>query len=928
MTPGLEAAVVKLALDAAGSEAPMSRADVASDLTAFLDDSAEGRAILARFKDNRIDRRVIQRMVDASKDAETCPTVMMDSLRYKWVTYGNIKAYFDDLFAAAVNHGMADWNPVYNEALDDGDQPFDPLDKESWVIDWNAGALSKVMGMDELGATMKLGGSSSSMRASDSHRIMPVDALASVNEAQKAVAERVRVLRRIKEISSDSTHFTLAVPALFDGQKCPIMVIYKSTSAECPAAWKPVPGSSMAKYFDFRVNGKQVPWMWEVSPHGGMTRELFLKLTKHIVVPCIARPDPHAADGRNLPSMCVHDGAHDHNDASARQLMLEENVGGHQNPPNTTSKTQFHDAAEDGFSTVQTKHLPEAKRFVHRRLKQLGISRGLTFADLPAVLYEMSKKCFSQKGTVDGVAAVGINPASRAPLAHPEVWATKPSADDEVPAGNQVLDLERLTFHLDQDKLLSTSPLADDALTDQEKHVIADKLAHELAGAACGSSKFWRHATTDPRMVYVQAVYQWSVQYRKNQDVQRAAATSTSRTLLRQRREQTYVSEAPRAAHDLKKELASGSPKYDNLTVAAMQALLVVVYHKTPTAVNSANNKSKPVLIAWLRAEHMERQHGALDAYYAGLSEEMIEVLAKPKTKKNTAVAQAPPAAPPPPPDMPEHARLPWSDAREEEYLGALEHLQTAPAFWPASAKPPWATSQFPRQRAIFEIVLHITHSIKGCSVAGGWPRDVLLRACCARDVDCVVDASSTDDAVEQFREIASQLHLKVYPTRNNGKAVCVDVIGQRNPNPTRNTWWGPVAVGVDFVSASLVKATGVDATASNLKISKAANGSVVVGTKADVPGVTLAMCIKHVKDTQFIFLLNPDADGAQRRVERYLKDPDGWQCLNSIPPFLQAGLDKQHKLRIKPPVGEPYDLDWWSGAGGAGGVGTGPATA
>ena len=77
--------------------------------------------------------------------------------------------------------------------------------------------------------------------------------------------------------------------------------------------------------------------------------------------------------------------------------------------------------------------------------------------------------------------------------------------------------------------------------------------------------------------------------------------------------------------------------------------------------------------------------------------------------------------------------------------------------------------------------------------------------------------------------------------------------------------------------------------------------GKLALALKYKAPSVTLETCVKHIKATEFVFLLDPAADGAQRRLERHLNDPDGWRCLNNIPDSMYSELTPVQRKQTTP---------------------------
>lgn len=870
----------------------MSRQDLSAEINYFLQQTDEGRALLAKFKHGAVDKKVISRLVQQTEGATMEKIKIVDALRASWTTYDNIQAYYADIFSSAVDHGMATYNPTHDHEIDKGDTPFDPTHRSARVIDWNATALAHIMATDELGSTMKVKGPS--IRGSDLYRVVPAEAVATVNDFQEVVARSIRVQRRYKDVSMDSTHFTLVMPLLFDGQRCPFMVIYKSNSDAANPTWCPTPGSDLEDYFTFRVNKNDVKCMWVTSPSGGMTSELWDKFHEEIVYPCLCGN----GDGDAPPSMHVFDGAHDHNNARTRARMRVMQVRGQQNPPSTTAKTQLADASQE-FADFQVHHLPDAKRECFRELTKLGIHRGLSFADLPHILRMAFRKAFRPCGIVKGVEMIGMNPPARHVLIHPEIWDTRGAAD--ATGTRSLIDLERLTHRLDQSVLLADSPLADSGLTDEEKHRYAVRLAHQLAGSKYGSAKFWRHCFNSPEMIFLQELYEWSVGYKKKVAGEKSALTKASRAVSRAKKEASYLELAPAAADAYMRQLkAPEAPEapainWKKLTVEDCRAILFVVYGRTCTEVNRSTVGGKDGITAWVEEERTKRQPGKLEQYHGGLHADAIVAS---KNRAKTTAANLPLPVPAPPSGDPPPAQRRWSDGQEKRYVDTLALLEAAPVVGSDNMLAVEGI-RFPRQAAMFSLVQWLLHHVPGCAVAGGFVRDVVVRGDCANDIDCVVTARNTRNATSTFSSLAKSLSLDVAPVRTKGKAACVRVLGLRH----RGTWWGPIPIEVDFVTEHLVADGGVDATASNVKIF-IKGGKPTLALKYEAPSVTLEMCIAHIKATQFVFLLGPTADGAQRRLERYLSDPDGWCCLNSIPDSMTSELTPAQRKQITPGVG------------------------
>ena len=100
--PGLEASLVQVALDAEKDDAPMSRQDVTAEINQFLQQTDDGQQLLAKFRHGAVDKKVISRLVQASEGAIMEKIKIVDVLRASWTTHSKMQAYYEDIFAGAV----------------------------------------------------------------------------------------------------------------------------------------------------------------------------------------------------------------------------------------------------------------------------------------------------------------------------------------------------------------------------------------------------------------------------------------------------------------------------------------------------------------------------------------------------------------------------------------------------------------------------------------------------------------------------------------------------------------------------------------------------------------------------------------------------------------------------------------------------------
>ena len=517
----VERAIVDHALAADDADAAYDVEALASVFSEFLGESVEGNDCLHKYKHCALSRQNIRDMVSRSGDAELDEVSPLDPARANAYFYSNFEDHYIKYAKAVVDQGLGYTNKFYDER--------EPLSEPVIITH-----PDHIVITDELALSM---GNSKSERKQDNVRVVrkkraqvamikkkvafleatEPDAGAPAAQIEQHVASMVRLKRRQKALSAESRHTTLVMSTTLGGRPLPFMVIFQADREEPKEEWLP-DAEAMQNDFTFTVNGNRVQCLFCCSPSGGMTKELWVKYNRDIVVACISTN----ALGEGAKGMHMFDGDFMHNSADAWQVLADAECAGLECPPHLTHELQLQDAGEV-YSTFQCVDYPKAKREVKRTLVAMQCDRDLGFSDAWRALKICFKKSFTYSRLVSAGAKVGLHPCTRRVLWTEEIQMMKGDA----PPKCKQIDLSKIVFIYKQGEAPTDPKYSllweDDAVPGviERKEAAAKELYRQLGGGRMGSSRFWQHRLDDPNMILVHRIYEYAVGRKKKDKAER-----------------------------------------------------------------------------------------------------------------------------------------------------------------------------------------------------------------------------------------------------------------------------------------------------------------------------------------------------------------------------------------------------------------------